>query len=186
MKPCPKLKTRPARGFTLVELMIVLTIFAILLAIAAPSFDNLIKKMTLVGAANEISSGLQYARAEARRANRTTEFKLDSTNHKWEVRLEGDATATGLLLENTFSDRIVVPKVVAMKFLPSGRMVRSAAPSPDIDTSNCSTQAADLSECICLKITGLNETRVVRSKILGRATILGPDDGAHAVPDCAP
>ncbi|MDR2688789.1 MAG: GspH/FimT family pseudopilin [Azoarcus sp.] len=187
MKPCPKLKTRPARGFTLVELMIVLTIFAILLAFAAPSFDNLIKKMTLVGAANEISSGLQYARTEARRANKSTQFTLDPTNHKWEVRLVDDAT---LLLENTFSDRITVQNAVAMEFLPGGRMVRitTATPTVPADNSRCSTADQDLSQCICMKIAGgpSEMRRVVRSKILGRATILSPADGIDGVPGCAP
>ena len=53
------------RGFTLIELIVVLTIAAIMSAIAAPSFADMIRDHRLTTQANLILSELYYARTEA-------------------------------------------------------------------------------------------------------------------------
>jgi type IV fimbrial biogenesis protein FimT len=54
-----------AGGFTLVELMVVITVFAILLAIALPSFNTLIMNNRLATVSSEVQGTLALARAEA-------------------------------------------------------------------------------------------------------------------------
>lgn len=66
-------------GFTLIELMIVMTILAIVISIGVPSFNNLIKNNRLSAASNDIAGALQYARSEAVRRGRTIQVQaLDS------------------------------------------------------------------------------------------------------------
>ena len=66
-------------GFTLVELMVTLTVVIILLMVAVPSFQSVINSNRLSSAANELVAGLQAARIQAVRFDKRTVVCL-STN----------------------------------------------------------------------------------------------------------
>ncbi len=72
-----------ARGFTLIELVVGLTILAFLIAVAAPSFTVWIQNTQLRTAAESISGGLQLARSEAVRRNTTIQFALPAADSSW-------------------------------------------------------------------------------------------------------
>jgi type IV fimbrial biogenesis protein FimT len=57
------------RGFTLIELIVVIVISAVLLVLAAPSFRDNFDRRRLEGQANELVTDLQYARSEAAARN---------------------------------------------------------------------------------------------------------------------
>jgi type IV fimbrial biogenesis protein FimT len=54
-----------AAGFTLIELMIVVAIAAILIVIAAPSFNEFLAKRRVEGAMSELVTDIHYTRSEA-------------------------------------------------------------------------------------------------------------------------
>ena len=58
-----------SRGFTLVELMIVLVIVAVILMIAAPSYTVLTQRIRLKSYANEVVASVYLARSEAIKRN---------------------------------------------------------------------------------------------------------------------
>jgi type IV fimbrial biogenesis protein FimT len=60
---------RGPRGLTLIELMVTLSIAAVLVAVAAPDFREAMWRMRLSTTASEIVSAVQLARAEAVRQN---------------------------------------------------------------------------------------------------------------------
>src|ERR1043165_1245229 len=53
------------RGFTLIELMLGITVLAILLGIGVPSFNEMIRNNRLVEQSNELVAVLNYARSES-------------------------------------------------------------------------------------------------------------------------
>jgi type IV fimbrial biogenesis protein FimT len=57
------------RGFTAIELMIVLTIVGILAVLAVPSFRDLIVRMRIKNAASDLHTSLWFARSEAIKRN---------------------------------------------------------------------------------------------------------------------
>jgi type IV fimbrial biogenesis protein FimT len=64
------------RGFTLIELMIGVALFAVVLTLAMPSFSVMLQNAKLRAKAESILAGLQEARTEALKRNQTVEFLL--------------------------------------------------------------------------------------------------------------
>lgn len=56
---------RGARGFTLIELIIAVVVLGVALAVAVPSFANLLRSQRLTGTANDLAGALARARSEA-------------------------------------------------------------------------------------------------------------------------
>jgi type IV fimbrial biogenesis protein FimT len=68
LKPRPlpsRSQSRAHTGVTLIELMVGITLLAILLAIAAPNFQGMTASSRLTSASNELLGSLQQARAQA-------------------------------------------------------------------------------------------------------------------------
>lgn len=74
----------PARGFSLIELLISITVLGILVALGAPSFNEWIHNTQVRNAAEGALNGLQIARSEAVRRNGYTQFILGPGNG-WRV-----------------------------------------------------------------------------------------------------
>lgn len=69
------------RGFTLVELMVAVSLFALLFMFAYPSYTSFIQNAQIRTAAESIVNGLQLARAEAIRRNANIQFQLHNTSN---------------------------------------------------------------------------------------------------------
>lgn len=78
---------RAARGFSLVELMVVVAVLAVLLAMAIPGFRSWRINANIRSVAEGINDGLQFARGEAVRRNTPVEFVLNNADGGWTVRL---------------------------------------------------------------------------------------------------
>lgn len=70
-------------GFTLVELVITLAVLAVLVAIAAPSFQNFFEKARLRAAADDVASMIATARGEAVKVDRTVAISLQVAGGAW-------------------------------------------------------------------------------------------------------
>ncbi|WP_041446941.1 GspH/FimT family pseudopilin [Thiocystis violascens] len=72
-------------GVTLIELIVTLSIAAILLAIGVPSFQSVITSNRLVTSANDVLLGMHMAKSEAIRQNTSIRFCLNPTSREWRV-----------------------------------------------------------------------------------------------------
>ena len=70
---------RGARGFTIIELMVGLTIMGVIVALGVPSFATYLQSTKLASSAQSYLSGVQLARAEAIRRNLPVQFVLTDT-----------------------------------------------------------------------------------------------------------
>jgi len=65
-------------GFTLIELLIVVAIAAVLLALVAPSFTDMIAMQRLRGAHDQLATDVQFARSEAARRGIPVHVRVQS------------------------------------------------------------------------------------------------------------
>lgn len=77
------------RGFTLVELMIIITLLGIVASIAMPNFIQLIRNNQVQAQTDEIATFLQYARSQAVAKRMVYTIDLDD----WSVYPDTDTTA---------------------------------------------------------------------------------------------
>jgi type IV fimbrial biogenesis protein FimT len=119
------------RGFTLVELMVVIAMVAILLAIAVPSWTQMQARAAVRAAINDLNSSLQFARSEAVRLNSAVTLcpSADGANcanigfeSGWIVRTGLGANAAGqTILQDTLPRvRVRLGPGFSFTFLPNG------------------------------------------------------------------
>jgi type IV fimbrial biogenesis protein FimT len=68
------LPKKAQKGFTMIELMIVTAIFAMVMAVGAPSMSGMIQRNSLQSATSDLTMGLLYARSEAVKRNERIRF----------------------------------------------------------------------------------------------------------------
>jgi type IV fimbrial biogenesis protein FimT len=109
-------------GFTLVELMVTVSIAAILLAVGVPSFSRLIAANRMASQTNELVSSLNLARAEAVRRSSGVSLRTDATTNEfaggWKIftdpDLDGAAPSAGDVLRQAaaLSAKTTVRRVI--------------------------------------------------------------------------
>lgn len=86
----PPMKRHHQTGLTLIELMVTLSVIAILATVAAPSLQNMIERNQLQTLTNNMVSNLYFARSEA--AKRGFNISLCATNNT-QTACDADATS---------------------------------------------------------------------------------------------
>jgi type IV fimbrial biogenesis protein FimT len=132
------LSDRKTRGFTLVEMMVVMAILGIFLAIAVPSFRQMLMNFQIRALSESILNGLQLARSSAVQRNERVQFELAA--NAWTVKTESAGTviqsrsageSSSVLTINTLPD----PSTI-VTFDSMGRVVANTPASSSINTIN--------------------------------------------------
>lgn len=77
-------RTRQCAGFTLLELMIAVTILVILTGIGVPSFSSFVASQRIIAAAGDFQMALWRTRSEAIRLNRDVTLSPTDADAGWE------------------------------------------------------------------------------------------------------
>ncbi|MEO8022835.1 GspH/FimT family pseudopilin [Polaromonas sp.] len=111
-----------SRGFSLIELMVTITVLALILMGAMPSIGTWLGNLKVRNSASSISDGLQQARAEAIRRNEAISFwlvslpdqttlsndcALSSTAGSWVVSMNSPVGACAAAASTTVAPRLV-------------------------------------------------------------------------------
>lgn len=155
----------PARfsGFTLIELMITVSVIAVLLGIAVPSFQTMIINMSLASAANEVTAALQQARLEAIRRNRSVSVYLD-TSRQWTVYVDTDGDKVYTSADNvTNTSSVNYPNPI--KQGTYGDRVEALSSAVNVIYSGLGTGSA---ATVCLKVSGHTSSKKITLEASGR------------------
>jgi len=141
------------QGFTLIELLITVSVFAVLVALALPSFNQWIANTKIRSTTESVLAGFQLARAEAVRLNRGVRMTLNADT-SWTVAeiLSGNVIQTRPANEGTDSNTTmtVTPgTATTVDFNGLGR-VTNLTPITQIDLDSTNIPAAETKE---LRIT---------------------------------
>ncbi|MDX2175795.1 MAG: GspH/FimT family pseudopilin [Candidatus Sumerlaeia bacterium] len=79
--------TGARRGFTLLEVMIVIVIFGIVVAVAAPNLRGALEKEGLRSAARQLATGAAVARSEAVARGEPVALRIDPEERRWRIAL---------------------------------------------------------------------------------------------------
>ena len=104
------------KGFSLVELMVVLILISLTIALVAPSLSRFSRTVELKGAAKKVSTILRYCRSEAVNKGQVYQALFDSNSREVRVQSlalkeEKDEKRKGKISEKTYS----LPQGIQMK-----------------------------------------------------------------------
>lgn len=138
-------------GFTLLEMMFTVTILGALIAIAVPTFEQVMASRQATSAAQSLAAALRKAQAEATRLNRNVEVLMTTANPTaasvvsatpaapaaataWMVRVQGATTAEQFLAgesRDRFGAGITTAgNLSSVAFTPMGRVLDISSGAP--------------------------------------------------------
>jgi prepilin-type N-terminal cleavage/methylation domain-containing protein len=164
------------RGFTLIEMMVVIALAAVLLALAAPNFIATLAKNRFEGVANELVTDVQYARSEAVVRNIDVTFAVGATRTCYTVSAAGacDCTASPVCTG-------AAVQIKTVQFADSGAQAASAV-SFTFEPVRGSLTSADTN--VTLSRSGYPWELRADVAAIGRVKVCSPSGSFAGYPSC--
>ena len=144
-------------GFTAIELMITLAVVAILSALAAPSFQQLIATQRVKSVASALTESLWVARSEALKRNDKVAFSFansgdDTVVADWKITQSSDGAGTALLQQMGFPSVVSTTSTggnLLFVFNSSGRLTSGGS-----SWVKLSDPSAKVNRWLCISASG--------------------------------
>ena len=148
-------KLPQSRGFTLLELLVVIAVAGILASLALPSFKEYMGIQKIRAAAFDVSAGILAARSEAIKRNASVTMVQAGGNWKngWTIVSAGNTLGT----QGAFSGLVITNSASAgtLSFGNDGRLAASSNFTIDLSTPSSSVPA----RCIKIGLTGVPSSK---------------------------
>jgi len=151
-----------SRAFTLIELMVTISVLAVVIALAAPSFSTMLRENRLAALSTELQGAMQLARSEA--VKRRENITVCRSNAAQSACENGTNWGVGWLITRMNGVNVQVLKVwdpvqgtvvtgpnAGITFRSNGMSSSAAAESWSVTDSSCS---GDQKRTISVNITG--------------------------------
>ncbi len=187
---------RSPGGFTLIELMVTLTLLSLLLLLAVPSFTEWLRNSQVRSTAEKLQNALRAAKGGAVNLNRQVVFVTTAADPaenalgsaiglNWYAqfvpRTAGEDTAVrylvgGILATGTSGINVVsTPATASICFNSLGRVVANATPSSSTDVPACTAAAVAFLVSRSGAVTGKDRKMMVTVSTGGQIRMCDPD-----------
>ena len=164
-RPGARFALRAGRGFTLIELMISITVLAILVGVAAPSMSSLVRDQRVKTATFDVYASLAYARSEAIKRNATVDITPNGADWGGGWRVQSGGTA---LKNQDALSGISITGPAGTTYQRDGRISGTAAPTFVVKSADDNTITA---RCVRVDLSGRPNIKVDTNK--------NPSDGCQ-------
>jgi type IV fimbrial biogenesis protein FimT len=152
---------RVSRGFTLPELLIVITVAGVMLAAGVPSFVTLIKSQRVKSASFDLFSSLVVARSEAITRNTNVTVTPSSTSNwanGWTITYVDSTSGTTVTVrEQAAFPNITITGPTSVVYRASGRLSTATTSTPQFQLT--ATGSTDATRCINVDLSGRPVTK---------------------------
>lgn len=146
---------RNERGFTLIELIIVIAVMAILLAAAVPNFTSFVISNRIKSASFDVYASILAARSAAITRNTTITITPTSGTTNWAAGWSITAGGVTLKTQNAFPG-VTMTGPATLVYNSAGRLDAAATPV-SLTATNATAQA---SRCVTIDLSGRPTTAI--------------------------